>query len=105
MTEPPVGVRERLADVVRGMRNTFVRRKEFTPEERTVAIHLRGNEVLYKALASILESRIEGRAHLPVPSNPQECMASMVRDKELRWVLAKLDSIYRAPLIEEAEDQ
>lgn len=92
---------ERISDYVRDA-IPFIRNR-LTPHEKNVAIHLRGNEVLFEGLKGIIEERIRGRAMVPVPSNPVECMAVMAMDRELRMVLNKLEFIYRSPALEPAD--
>lgn len=78
--------------------------RRLTALEQKLAPHLRGNEPLYEALKDLIQSRITARANMPVPSTPLDCQASMVRDKELRWVLAQLERVYRAPLLQPADN-
>ena len=87
--------RERLTDFVRQLMPVGVGR--MTDRENAVAIHLRGNEKLYQALTSLISSRVEGRARLPEPSDPLVCKSMMARDKELQWLLSRLEFIYTSP--------
>jgi hypothetical protein len=77
----------------------------FSPQEEAFAPHLRGNTPLYEALTTFVNSRIDGRAQQPVPSDPIDCRASMERDYELRWLLSRLDLIYRSPVNPQAADE
>ena len=72
--------------------------------ETNLVPHLRGNQPLYEALKALIESRIEARAKMPVPSTPLECQASMVRDKELRVILQHLERVYLAPMLQPADN-
>ncbi len=90
---------QRVSDMVRGM---FPRLQgTASPAESDLRIHLCGNEKLFTALNSLIVSRIEGRARLPLPSDPLQCYGSMARDKELRWLLGQLDYLYNAPADEQ----
>jgi hypothetical protein len=94
--------RRRLTDVVREMIPHL--RNALTPDERALAIHLRGNEALYLALTTLVRSRIEGRAKLPEPTDPLAAKSMVARDRELQWVLARLEFVYRSPVSQPAED-
>ena len=74
------------------------------PEEMALAPHLRGNERLYEALVALITSRINGRALQPPPSEPVDCVRFLERDYELRWLLSRLESVYRSPVNPEAAD-
>ena len=69
-----------------------------TPQEEAFAPHLRGNAPLHEALKAFITSRINARASQPVPTEPIDCRGSMERDHELRWLLSRLDFIYRSPV-------
>jgi len=93
---------QRVSDMVRGM---FPRmRGGISPVESDLRVHLRGNEKLFDSLNSLIVSRIEGRARLPLPSDPLQCYGSMARDKELRWLLSRLDEMYHAPVNEQSDE-
>jgi len=98
VTVPPAAkkVATTLADMVRGMGLRL--RQEMSPEEQRIAVYLRGNEDLYEGFRCLIQSRFEGRAKLPLPSTPQECQISMARDKELQWLLGRLEYVYRSAL-------
>lgn len=103
MTIPP-GLRsatKRVSDILRELMPQS--RQVMSGDERMVATYLRGNDNLLQGLKGILESRLEGRASLPTPSDPLECMRRIAMDKELRWVLAKLEFIFRSPVSEASE--
>lgn len=87
----------RVSDMVRDL---FATRHRFamTPDEMDLAVSLRGNIPLYEALTNIVQSRITGRASLPVPSDPTDCKAILDRDHELRWLLSRLEFVYRSPV-------
>jgi len=86
----------RVSDMVRDM-VPFLR-YQMTPAESDLSIHLRGNEVLYKALTGLLHDRIAGRAKVQEPSDPLVCKSFLARDRELQWVLNRLEFIYRSPV-------
>lgn len=94
----------RLRDIVLSMvtapRPTVV----LTQEEADLGPHLRGNEKLYNALVSVVSARLSGRESRPVPSDPQDCRAIMERNHELRWLLARLDAVYRSQVNQTADD-
>lgn len=94
-------VSQRVSEMVMGMVPKF--RQSFSKDETELAVHIRGNESLYNSLANLIKSRIEGRAHLPLPSNPLDCHSSMARDRELQWLLSRLEFIYHSPARQEAE--
>lgn len=91
----------RLTDFV--LEKARLKRRTLSKDERQVAAFLRGNEDLFSGLKAIIRSRIEGRASLPVPSTPQECVISMARDRELRWLLSRLEAVYHSPINEPAD--
>jgi len=68
-----------------------------SPEERDLAIHLRTNHLLYESLMRFIGAKIEGRAKLPVPSDPLKSHTRLVADSELRWLMSRLEHIYRSP--------
>lgn len=96
MTIPPniASAPRRVADYVRDRITKW--RNPLSPDEMNLAPHLRGSEALYDALTRLIESRIEGRAKLPVPSDPLVCKAMLERDNELRWLLSRLDAVYHS---------
>lgn len=74
------------------------------PEEMALAPHIRGNERLYEALVALIAARIRVRDAQPVPSDPNDCRGILERNYELRWLLARLDAIYRSPVNQQAAD-
>jgi hypothetical protein len=105
LTIPP-GVQSRIrrvSDVVRDM-IPGIRQQQLTSEEASVAIYLRGNENLYNGLKGIVEARIAGRATVAEPSDPVACKSIIARDRELQWLLSRLEHIYSSPLSEAAID-
>lgn len=75
-------------------------RYRLSDDERALALHVRTNEPLYAALQKFLLAPISGRAAMPPPASPVECAMSMARDHELRRLLARLDTLKRAPVAE-----
>ena len=88
------GAARRVSDLVREMIPQW--RQRLTKDEASLAIYLRGNEDMWKALQAIIQSRITGRASVPVPSDPIVCKAMLERDRELQWLLSRLDFVYRS---------
>ena len=93
----PRRVSEMVREMVPFMRNRL------TADEHTLAVHLRNNHGFYEALTRVVGERIEGRAKRPVPSDPVACLASMACDRELRWLLSRLELVYRSPVIDPVE--
>ena len=93
---------QRVSDYVR--KRIAVWRNPLGADEMELAPHLRGNELLYNALTRLIESRIRGRAKLPVPSDPLACKSMLERDNELRWLLSRLEVTYRAPVSHPADE-
>lgn len=93
----------RVSDMVRDMVPHF--RQRLTRDEQRLGIYLRGNMELFEALTGLVQSRIEGRGKLPVPSNPILCKAMMERDRELQWLLSRLEFVYRSPAPQLAEEE
>jgi len=94
----------RLADFVRKMIPKW-RTGELSVQEQALAPHLRGNAPLYESLVGLVDSRIRGRASVPVPSDPLMCKAMLERDNELRWLLSRLDTVYRSPVSQPDTDE
>ena len=80
-------------------------RQVLLPHELDLAAHLRGNAPLHDALNAFLNARIIGRDTQPVPSEPIECRAIMERQNEVRWLLSRLDLIFRSPVNQAAQDE
>lgn len=93
----------RVSDMVRDMIPKF--RQSLSREETQLGIYLRGNKELFQSLCKIIQFRIEGRANLPLPEKPIECMERIARDKELRWFLSRLEFVYRSPVVQGPESQ
>jgi len=88
----------RVVDVVRDM-IPFMR-NSMSGNERDLAAHLRGNEILFNALINVLRARLEGRANLSVPSDPIKSHSRVVADSELHWLINRLTFIYKSPVME-----
>ena len=91
----------KLSDMVRSMAPFL--RVNLTASETQIGIYLRGNSDLFEGLKGLIESRRQGRANLPVPSNPVDCKVSMAMDRELRWLLSRLEFIHKSPAAQPAE--
>lgn len=91
----------RITDIV--MERWHRLRSRMTKEDSDLAPHLRGNDRLHDALTELIRSRIRWRESLPVPSDPLECKGFMERNDEMRWLLRRLDFVYRSPVNEVAE--
>jgi hypothetical protein len=97
MTQP-----RRVSDIVRDM-VPFMRNR-MSGAEHDLAVHLRGNEALFNALSTVLRERLEGRARLSEPSDPVACKSMVARDRELQWLLGRLDYLYRSPVATPTDD-
>jgi hypothetical protein len=75
-----------------------------TQEEADLGPHLRGNQKLYDALVNVVRARLSTRENQPVPADPLDCRAVMERNHELRWLLARLDAVYRSQVNQTADD-
>lgn len=73
-------------------------RFRITPNESALSVHLRANPALYDDLTKFLRSRIEGRAAVPEPNDPLVAKSMVARDREVQWILARLDFLKNAPL-------
>ena len=105
MTTPPGqrAQRKTLTDHVREIYPKF--RYSMSAQEKRLGISLRGNAELYEALVGLVQSRIGGRAKVPVPNDPLMCKSILERDSELRWFLSKLEYVYRAPAPQPADER
>ena len=103
MTVPP-GFKA-VRQSVTGMLTSFLPkfRHSLSKQESRLGVSLRGNAELFEALNELITSRIEARAHRPLPSTPQVCQVSMAMDKELQWLLSRLELVYHSPLAEAGE--
>lgn len=99
MTIPKIA---RVRDMVLAMLPTL--RHQLSPVDANLAGHLRGNAPLYESLIAFITSRIQVRDSQPVPSDPVECRGILERNHELRVLLARLESAYRSPINQPAED-
>ena len=72
-------------------------RGRMTAEEQALAGHLRGNEGLYDALTELIRFRMQARDRMAVPSDPLVCKGILERQNELRWLLSRLEAVYRSP--------
>lgn len=95
---------QRVADYVRNRINAWRDPNPLSADELVLAGHLRGNEKLYDALIRVIGTRISGRARLPVPSDPIVCKSILERDNELRWLLSRLESVYRSAVSQPADN-
>jgi hypothetical protein len=104
MTVPPgmSSAARKVSDIVREMVPHF--RPRLSRDEQLVGVHLRGNEQLFEGLKGILQSRIEGRARVPEPSDPLVCKSMLAHDREVQWLLSRLEFIYRSPVSEPGEE-
>lgn len=73
--------------------------------ETNLAVHLRGNSTLMDALTALIKSRISGRVLIAEPSDPIACKSMLARDRELQWLLSRLEFIYRSPVNPTGEDR
>jgi hypothetical protein len=73
-------------------------RQQMSREEIALAIHLRGNEKLKNDLINLINTRISGRAKVQEPSDPIVCKSMLARDRELQWLIIRLEFIYRSPV-------
>lgn len=94
---------QRVTDMVRDM-VPHLRQPSATPEEVTLGILLRGNDALYDALTGIIHARIRVRSTVQEPSDPVACKSMIARDRELQWVLSRLEAAYRSPVSPPARD-
>ena len=73
-------------------------RNQMSRVETELAPHLRGNEKLMVALTNMISERIAGRVKIPEPTDPLVCKSMLARDRELQWLLTRLEFIYRSPV-------
>ena len=86
---------QRVSDMVRDL-VPFMRNR-LSADERRLGVHLRGNTDLFESISGIIQSRMGGRAKLPEPSDPLMCKSMLARDRELQWLLMRLEQVYRSP--------
>ncbi len=95
----PRGMAAATQKVSEFVREMFPRlRVQLTPEEADLGTHLRGNERLMMCLRKVIEARIAGRAKVPEPSDPVACKSILARDRELQWLLGRLEFVYHSPV-------
>jgi hypothetical protein len=105
VTIPP-GVKDiprKVSDLVREMVPRL--RQQLTAEEAALGLHLRGNAALLEALKALLRARIELRGTLPVPTEALTCKVMMERDRELQWIIARLEYIHASPVTQLEDDR
>lgn len=92
----------KVSDMVRAMVPHM--RQVLSKDEHQLAVYLRGNEVMFDALTGMIRTRIAGRASLPEPSDPLVCKSMLARDRELQWLLSRLEFVYKSPVSQTAEE-
>lgn len=104
MTIPPkmAAAVGRVSDMVRALIPAM--RRNLSQHEQALSLHLRNNAPLYDALTGLIKERIGVRASMPVPSDPIQCKAILDRDSELRWLLSRLEFVYRSPFAQPADE-
>jgi hypothetical protein len=100
MTIPPgiKSIPRKVSDMVREMVPRF--RQALSEEEAALGLHLRGNAALLEALTNLLRTRIEGRAQIPAPTDLLVCKAMIERDREIQWIISRLEYIHASPVAE-----
>lgn len=91
-------VRERLVDLIQYLRQPEVSQKQLTQQEQAVAAWLRADKPKIESLEALLRSRIEDRALLPVPSNPDSSHIRVAQDHEDRMIISWLGELYQSPV-------
>jgi hypothetical protein len=89
------GVRRKLSDFVRELLAT--KQHKPIPEEQTVGTFLSANPAFTAALRNLIQSRISARASIPEPGEPMDCKSMIARDRELQWLLRRLEDLSLAP--------
>jgi len=84
----------RVADMVRELVPSL--RNRLSKEDEVLALQLRGNAPLYEAIIGIIKARIGGRQMVPEPSDPLVAKSMLARDRELQWLLGKLEFLYHS---------
>lgn len=92
--------RNTVSDMVRSMLPKHGQPPTMSAEDQRLAIHLRGNKDLFESLRETILSRIAGRAGIPEPSDPLIAKSMIARDRELQWLLGKLESVYASPVMD-----
>lgn len=85
-----------VSDLVRELMPSL--RQQMSREEIALAIHLRGNEKLKNDLIGLINTRISGRVRVQEPTDPIVCKSMLARDRELQWLINRLEFIYRSPV-------
>ncbi len=98
------GTVRKVSDMVRDM-IPRLRHQPLLADEQKVAVHLRGNDMLLEGLRGIIQARIGIRLSLPEPSDPVVCKSMVARDRELQWLLSRLEYIYRSPVSQPADNE
>jgi len=93
----------KVSDMVREMIPRF--RHQLTAEEAALGLHLRGNAALLEALKALIKTRIQGRASIPTPIDPVVCRGMMERDRELQWLLSRLEYIHASTVSQLGEEE
>lgn len=102
MTIPKIkDIPKNVAEYVRHLLPTL--KHSMTPLEMDLAVLLRNDPKLYEAVTAMIQARIAARAEVPAPDEPIRCKAMMERDRELQWLLKRLEYLYRAPLQEQTD--
>ena len=106
MTQPPLLERAttRVSDMVRGL-IAKKRLPTVAAEEQALAPHLRGNQALYDALVALVRTRIDARLSVAEPTDPLVAKSMIARDRELQWLLGRLESVYRSPVNPQQSDE
>jgi hypothetical protein len=105
VTIPPFveQAKKKVSDLVRDL--GIARRTIVIQEEQRLGPHLRGQAALYDALVALIRTRIDGRAGVPEPSDPMVAKSMIARDRELQWLLSRLESVYRSPVNQPNSDE
>lgn len=82
-----------------------VKARQWSKEEWSVAVWLRGNDAAVKSLKSLFRARHDYRASLPVPSNSHDLAVSAGAQKELVDLMKWLDELYAAPVVNPADQE
>jgi hypothetical protein len=85
----------RVVELVRSMKPRW--RYTLSDTEQALSIHLRSNDALLSALSDLVTERIRGREASPVPNDPVTCKVTMAMDKELRWLISRLEYVHQSP--------
>ena len=75
-----------------------------SPHEEAVAGWLRGDTGRLNTLKTLLQTRYDERAKLPVPSTPHDLAVSAGAQHELRQIIIWLDTLYSYPVYTGSEE-